>query len=135
MLERVIFAIDNDNDMHSNAKFMRRVDTLRALGKIEPVVLCIGNYEGVLERSYMMLAKDFHHVVDYIENQECVMYVPGDTRQPCTLRYKDGSVVEIGPMKRVDKSEAMLHKGWTYCEGNYYVCGSEKHPESLPSGD
>jgi len=132
MLERIIFAIDNDSDPHVNAKFLRHVDTKRAMMEMHPVELCVGCYKGQLERSYMILAKDFHHVLDYIKNQESIMRVPGDVRQDCVLEFvADGSVVPLGPMRRVDAHVAMMHDAWTYHDGEYYVCGQE-YSESVP---
>jgi hypothetical protein len=135
MLERIIFAIDNDTDAHVVAKFLRHVDTKRAMMQMQPVELCVGCYKGALERSYMVLAKDFHHVADFVKNQESILRVPGDTRQPCVLEYLEGgSVVPLGPMRRVSASEALVQDAWTYYEGSYYVCDSEEHSEGVSAG-
>jgi hypothetical protein len=135
MLERIIFAIDNDMDAHTNAKFLRHVDTKRAMMEMHPMELCIGCYKGQLERSYMILAKDFHHVLDFIQNQESIMRVPGDTRQDCVLEFvESGETVPLGPMRRVSAAIAMLHDAWTYHNGEYYVC-SEECAESVPTGN
>lgn len=126
MLERVIFAIDNDNDTHVVAKFMRHVDTLRAMGKIDPVVQLVGCYKGKLERSYMMRADQFEYVRDYIKGQESILRVPGDVRQPCVLEYLAGSKrVGLGPMREVQASEALQAEAWTYSpvSDKYFVCG------------
>lgn len=126
MLERVIFAIDNDNDTHVVAKFMRHVDTLRAMGKIDPVVQLIGCYRGQLERSYMMRADQFDAVSEYVRNQESILLVPGDTRQPCVLEYLVGNErVPLGPMGEVSASDALQFEAWTYnpSNGKYFVCG------------
>lgn len=134
MLERIIFAIDNDMDAHTNAKFLRHVDTKRAMMYMHPVELCIGCYKGQLERSYMILAKDFHHVLDFIQNQESIMRVPGDTRQGCVLEFlASGEVVPLGPMRRVKAHEAMMHDAWTYYNGGYYVCCEERVKSVPPS--
>ena len=121
-MERVIFAIDNDNDLHVNAKFLRHVDTLRALGKIPEVIPCIGCWEGKLERSYMMLAKDFHHVSDYVKGQEAVLYVPGDVRQPCVLEYRGGMRIRLNQMREISFDEVRKYLGYTYVNGKYFVC-------------
>jgi hypothetical protein len=131
MLERIIFAIDDDNNTYTVAKFLRHVDTKRAMMDMSPVGLCVGCYKGQLERSYMILAKDFHHVADWIKGQESILRVPGDTRQPCVLEYLDtGERVSVGQMRKVSAQEALGQDAWTYFEGNYYVCG-EKHSESV----
>jgi len=126
MLERVIFAIDNDNDTHTVAKFMRHVDTLRAMGKIDSVVQLVGCYKGQLERSYMIRADQFEHVRDYIKGQESILRVPGDVRQPCVLEYLvGGERVSLGPMRQVPASEALQAEAWTYSQeqNKYYICG------------
>lgn len=122
-LEKVVFAIDNNTDTHTVAKFLRHVDTLRAMGKIKPVVQCIGNWEGVLEVSYMMNLKDFDkYVVPYgsVEGQECVLIVAGDTRQPCYLRFPYGSTKNVGPMVEIDGPIG----NWTYvpATNKYFTC-------------
>jgi hypothetical protein len=123
MLERIIFAIDSDSDPHVNAKFLRHVDTQRALGNMSPVSLCMGSYNGVMERSYMVLAKDFQHVQDYVTGQESILRVPGDVRQPCVLEFLgSGERVPLSAMRKVDSKEAMMHDAWTYHDGGYYVC-------------
>ena len=123
MLERVIFAIDNDIDTHVNAKFMRWVDTNRVMGKMGEMDLCIGCYNGVMERSYMILARDLHIVAEYIKGQESVLFIPGDVRQPCHLMYlADGSTLGLEPMVEVPYVDAIQAEGWTYCNGKYFVC-------------
>jgi hypothetical protein len=131
MLERIIFAIDNDQDAHVVAKFLRHVDTKRAMMEMQPVELCVGCYKGALERSYMILAKDFHHVADFIKNQESILRVPGDVRQPCVLEYlATGEKIYVGSMRVVPANEALAQDAWTFYNGSYYVCG-EKHSESV----
>lgn len=129
MLETVVFAIDNGCDVHPQAKFLRYIDTLRAMGKFRGMFApCIGNYRGEMERSYMMLAADFEtHVRNsgYIDKQESILRIPGDVRQPCVLEYlEDGTREALEPMQRVHSNEAHMFQGWTYVEktGAYYVC-------------
>lgn len=124
-MERIIFAIDNDNDPHVNAKFLRLADTLAAMDKIQPVVLCIGSWQGVLERSYMVLAKDFHHFEDYVRYQQAVLHVPSDVRQPCCLSFPSGTRISVGQMVEVEGDEALRSRGWTYVDGKYFVCRTE----------
>ena len=125
-LEKVVFAIDDNWNVHTVAKFLRHVDTLRAMGKIKPVVQCIGNWEGVLEVSYMMNLKDFDkHVVPYgfVEGQEAVLVVAGDTRQPCHIRFPTGHTVSVGPMVEIDGPIG----NWTYvpATNKYFTCKDE----------
>jgi|SRR6056297_3983273 len=128
MLETVIFAIDKSDDVHTQAKFLRHIDTLRAMGKLRGVFAsCIGCYKGDMERSYMMLMVDFDTHVrksGYVDNQESFLRVPGDVRQPCVLEYQDGQVQVLGTLKRIHANERPLYNGWTYVEktGAYYVC-------------
>jgi len=130
MLEYVIFAIDGGQNLHKRKKFMHYVDTSRAMSTISTVHQCIGMWEGKLEVSYMMLAKDYESHVqgrEYVKHQACVMRVPGDTRQPCVLEFTDGTSVSIGVMREVTSEEAMTFPAWTYVEetGKYFVTGEE----------
>lgn len=125
-LEQIIFAIDNDNDPHTVAKFMRHCDTERAMQRMPALVMLIGCYEGKLERSYMIPAMHLDKVKDYIKNQDSILRVPSDTRQPCVLEYMSSGMREgIGPMREVSAQEALQAMAWTYepIEGKYYTCG------------
>lgn len=124
--ERIIFAIDNGQDLHTRKKFLRYVDNLQAMDETSKVSQCIGMWEGELETSYMMLAKDYERLIagrEHVKQQACVMRVPGDTRQPCVLEYPDGSHESIGPMVQVTAGDAMGLGGWTYVEetGKFYT--------------
>lgn len=126
MLNKIIFSIDNDTDVHAVAKFMRHIDTARALNELKgSFIHCISCYDGMLESSYMMDERDYHHIVadtDYIKGQECIMHVPADTRQPCTLESCDKAYsFSIGPMRKVTPVEALQLPSWTYViETNTY---------------
>lgn len=118
MLAMVIFAIDKSSSVHQQAKFLRYVDGLRAMGKlIGGVHQCIGAWGGIIERSYMMNLADFDKYVrhsGFVDAQEAFLHVPGDTRQPCVLEYpSSGSREVIGPMRRVTKPSG---HAWTYVE-------------------
>jgi hypothetical protein len=119
-LNKICFAIDNCSNLHETAKFLRLMDTQRALGKMQgTMVLCIGSYEGLLEPSYIVNEKDFYDIVEpsgYVNEQDCVLEIPGDTRQPCTLKYYDGGTYSVGPMKRVHKDEVPYLNSWTYVQ-------------------
>ena len=126
-LNKVIFAIDNNTDTHTVSKFLRYIDTIRAMHRINgPVVHCIGCWEGILEPSYMMDQIDYDNFVKrsgYVDAQECVMHVPGDTRQPCSLVYPNGVTHSIGVMREVPADEALQATGWTYvmATSKYFV--------------
>lgn len=124
-LEKMIFAIDNDDDVHTVMRFYRKVSQLQARGSFGPMDQCIGSYKGVMERSYMIDARDAAYVVEFITGQESVLHVPADVRQPCTLHYNDMSrkPVSVGPMREVSSVDALSSDAWTYRNGKYYVCG------------
>lgn len=126
-LASVLFAIDNSHNIHQQAKFLRYVDTLRAMGKlVGGVSQCIGSYNDTLERSYMMFLVDFDkHVRNsgFVSKQESFLHVPGDTRQPCVLEYQaSGTREALNPMSEL--SDGYSGMNWTYVEstGKYYVC-------------
>ena len=79
MGEYVIFAIDNDADLHTNAKFLRYMDEREVMGKTKgKMKLCIGSYKGKLERSYIVRWDDFmEHIAEsgYVDNQESVLFL------------------------------------------------------------
>ena len=126
MLNKIIFAIDNNTNTHAVAKFMRHVDTKRALGELQGgLVHCIGYWEGILEPSYMMDERDYRKFVEpmgFTDGQDCILHVPGDTRQPCTLEYSDGSTWTVEPMYEVSKDNALHLNAWTYVQdtGKYF---------------
>jgi len=126
MLEHVIFAIDNGDDLHQQAKFLRHVDTLRSMEKMMGTLYSgIGSYEGNLERCYMMSATDYdRHLAnsEYLRGQGSVLRVPGDTRQPCTLHFKEGEPVSIGTMRQVTDGPI---GDFTYINGKYWECDNE----------
>jgi hypothetical protein len=89
---------------------------------------CIGSYNGVLERSYMMLLVDFDkHVRNsgFVSAQESFLHVPGDTRQPCVLEYQASGVREaLDVMYEITEGHLEVGDNWTYVEetGAYYAC-------------
>lgn len=126
--EKIIFAIDNNNDLHTVAKFMRHIDTCRAMGTLKGnFTQCIGYWEGILEVSYMMNKDDYERLVvtlGYTKDQECVLAVPGDVRQPCSLVSPDlrSFVGNAGKMIEIDGPEG--HNAWTFVPvtGKYFTC-------------
>ena len=127
MLEKVIFAIDNDKDTHAVAKFLRHVDTEQVMGRFGPMQHLIGSYEGVMECSYMIDTRDLPKVQRFIEKQDRVLHVPADTRQPCHLEFireSDWRDMMLGPMREVSHATALTQYAWTYnlATGKYFVC-------------
>lgn len=118
MLNKIIFAIDNDTDVHAVAKFLHHIDVARAVGTLKgSFVPCIGCYDGMMESSYMMDERDYRNLVESIgvtAKQECIMHVPADTRQPCTLEYQEGRTQTIGAMRQVQPHDALGLTAWTY---------------------
>lgn len=127
MLEKVIFAIDNDKDTHAVAKFLRYVDTEQVMGRFGPMQHLIGSYEGVMECSYMIDKRDLPKVQSYIAGQDSVLCVPADTRQPCHLEFirePDQEYIVLGPMREVSDWEALSLDAWTYnlATNKYFMC-------------
>lgn len=126
MLETTVFSIDNAHDFRTMARFMRYVDTHRAMGDFKGTVLsCIGEYKGVMEPSFMMLTIDYDKYIKgsgYLTNQESVLKIPGDSRQPCHLEFKDGTQVILSKSKLGKGKD-----GWTYIlsEDKYFHCEVE----------
>jgi len=126
-LETIIFAIDQGQDLHTRAKFLRHIDTARAMGTLrDGFQIAIGYWEGMLETSYIMSRRDYEKLVLPIgatRDQVCVLAVSGDTRQPCVLEYQDGSTEAVGIMKEVSPNEIHHHSAWTFVEstGKYFT--------------
>jgi hypothetical protein len=131
IFEKVIFAIDGNTDTHIVAKFMRLMDTRRALGDLQGrVVQCIGMWtdgEGRrhMEPSYMVDARDYYQIVKpsgYVDHQECALKVPGDTRKPCTLEFPSGVTFGLKPMREIGGPDGVTD--WTYVieTGRYFTC-------------
>ena len=127
MLEKVIFAIDNDKNTHAVAKFLRHVDTEQTMGRFGPMQHLIGSYEGVMECSYMIDARDLPKVQRFIEYQVSVLHVPADTRQHCHLEFvrdPDQPDMMLERMREVSHDFALTQYAWTYnlATGKYFVC-------------
>ena len=102
-METTVFSIDNANDLHTLSKFLRHIDTQRAMGKLVGAVeLAIGAYQGEMEYSFIMLSVDYNkHVKDsgYVDNQECIMLVSSDIRQPVLLeKIATGERAKLGKL-------------------------------------
>lgn len=134
MGEYVIFAIDNDDDVHTNAKFMRFMDTLDVMGKMRgKMKLCIGSYNDALERSYLVRFDDFFdHIAEsgYVDEQESILVLRDGYhgKTYATLKYefvRDKSEGDefLGVFKSISPYEIGEHRSWTYRSdvGIYFV--------------
>jgi hypothetical protein len=128
-LSKVIFSIDNVSSLHTMATFTRFLDTKRAMDKlVGSVTLCVGSYKGELEPSFMMNEVDFNKFIRgqyWIDDQQNILNVPGDVRQPCTLEYLASGLVEaMHPMREISFDDTKLIGGWTYVSatGKYFTC-------------
>ena len=125
--EKVIFAIDNNTDVHAVAKFMRHIDTCRAMNTLKgSFTQCIGYWDGILEPSYMMDKVDYDKLVlplGFTQGQDCVLVVPGDTRQPCHLEFPNDDPLVVGRMVEISKDEAKTANAWTFVQstGKYFT--------------
>lgn len=123
----VIFAIDNGHDLHQQAKFLRHLDTMRAMGKLSAMPkCCVGYWEGQLERSYILPIDDYRVYVaqhGFVDGQHSVVRV--DDNVNADLMRPDLSVrmFNIGRMHAVSQDVAQVMGAWTYVEeeGRYYA--------------
>ena len=136
-LERIIFSVDNPADPYDLGKALSLLVQMKATLKIDMLVNCIGSYEGYLEPSFMVYAKDFdEHIrgMFFLDGQESIMRIPGDPRQECTLEYLlDGRIEPIGQLKSIP-SPKRSNDAWTYVlsTGRYFTSeakasGTEVH--------
>jgi len=144
MGEYVIFAIDNDDNVHTNAKFLRYVDEREVMGKTKgKMKLCIGSYKGKLERSYIMRWDDFmEHIAEsgYVDKQESILILRDGYygKVYATLKFNSAYNSDwpaeftnvgyddlfLGEFKSVPAHEAQYEEAWTYRPDldTYYVC-------------
>lgn len=110
----VIFSIDNHNDPVVYNQFLNMVHN-HALRK-HNVVGCVGAWQGVTERSFIMHRDDFELIVDadWYAGQEAILWVTECNKQYATLEFADGTKRMIGCMKHVSQAEALAQEGWTY---------------------
>lgn len=132
-LEYVIFSVDDVSDINTYKKALSALDTLRATKMIGNVYMCIGSYKGKLEPSFMVTAHDWDGVVragmsTWMQDQESVLRVPGDERQPCTLTTVSGEhIATLGAMQEYHEgtqNKFSMPEAWTYSikSGRYHVC-------------
>jgi hypothetical protein len=139
MGEYVIFAIDNDDNVHTNAKFLRYVDEREVMGKTKgKMKLCIGSYKGKLERSYIMRWDDFmEHIAEsgYVDKQESILILRDGYygKVYATLKFNNDESkfpnvgyddLFLGEFKSIPSNEAQYEEAWTYRPDldTYYVC-------------
>ena len=128
-MDYVIFAIDNNTDVHTVAKFMRLIDTKRVMGEMSgDMVQCIGNWEGILETSYIMRKDDYTSIVlpaGYTNEQEAVMIAPSSRNQPATIWAADLSEMftALNRVREITAEEATPDVAWTFnmTTGKYFT--------------
>jgi hypothetical protein len=144
MGEYVVFAIDNDGDLHTNAKFLRYIDERVAMQKMKgKMKLCIGSYKGKLERSYIVRWDDFmEHIADsgYVDKQESILILRDgyygvtyatlkfnsayNSDWPAEFSNVGSDDLFLGVFKAIPSNEAQYEEAWTYRPDldTYYVC-------------
>lgn len=128
-LEKVMFSIDKPYDLHYYAKFLYKLSNAVAMGRLKDnVVLCIGGYGGVLGPSFMVSRRDFDGVImedfaRYLKNQECILLISGDPKQPSMLEdLETGRCTIVGSIKEIVTNfkpfTHTLNTGSTYSLGD-----------------
>ena len=122
---KVLFSIDNVNEVNALKMFLKYCDNAAVLGHIKPIQICTGMWEGILETSFLMDEDDFDKRVrgtPFVMNQEAFLHVSGDPRQPCDMEdVASGEFTLLGPMVEVTYAEAIQAQGWTHRAGKYFV--------------
>lgn len=132
-LERIIFSVDDPADIYEYSKALEHLKQLEAMGKLTMIVNCIGSYDGYLEPSFMVYAKEFdQHIrgMFYIQGQQSILRIPGDDRQECTLEFIDGSsdvVLPVGKLRQIPSRLTSSYDAWTYvlATGRYFTTVQE----------
>lgn len=123
----VIFAIDKGADLHQQAKFLRHMDTMRALQKMgASPKCCIGYWEGHLERSYILSIDDYRAYVvqhGWTVQQHSVVLVDDNGNADLMRPDLSARMFNIGRMHKVDADVAGKLEAWTFVEeeGQYYA--------------
>lgn len=137
-LTQVIFSVDNGNDVHGLAKFLRYIDAVRAMNNLRSKpVLCMGMYNGLIEPCIMLSYPDFKDYVlhsGYTDLQESFLLVPGDVRQPCVLVDQSLDVIEsLGPMRKVHFVDLAYFSNWTCVleSGLFFNCDKDKEKDLM----
>jgi len=116
-MDFAIFSIDNWTDLHTQAKFLRHLDTVRAMGNLTgSVIPTIGSYQGHLEPSYVMMAEDFvAHVLEtpYVQNQNSFLWVGVEKQMPFWIKDRKGNVLDSGRLVQ-STYQPLDQDSWTY---------------------
>jgi hypothetical protein len=121
----VIFSIDGQADPLKYTAFVAMIHgDPRMKGNMIPMV---GSWQGVTERSFIMLGIDFATCVlpTWYENQEAVLWITECDKRYATLEFYDGRTEYAGRLRPVTAKEALTQEGWTYRpdQGQYYILG------------
>lgn len=123
----VIFAIDNGSSLHQQAKFLRHLDTMRAMGRLSAFPKCgIGFWEGQLERVYVLPIEDYRIYVaqhGWVDGQHSVVRVDAYDNADLMRPRLEVRMFNIGRMNKVDADVARRLEAWTFVEeeGQYYA--------------
>lgn len=129
-MDFVIFSIDEGHDLHTKAKFLRHMDTLRSMKKLKGnLKLAISSFQGNLEDSYIISMTDFNDHVrnsEYVQRQAFFLNVGGSAGMPYVLVDKFDNIAIKGNLV----STRSLPEGcidWTYRPdmGFYWVSSEE----------
>jgi len=121
MRKYVVFSIDNVTEMRTLKRFLKVVDTAKAMKKMEgDMKLCIGSYKGVMEQSFIMRQDDFEAFVvpnGFVQNQESFLileYGHKDVVYASLLWNESKRHEPIGRMVEVSHKKALRQDAWTY---------------------
>jgi hypothetical protein len=134
-MPKVLFAVDEPQGLRDRARFLRHLDTLRVMGKLQDLPrLAVGHWvdpEGIswLEPSYLMDHKDFEaHVLSsgWCNEQQSFLVVEAERCQlvgnPLSAKHRE-YIYDLGPFRCVGKT--MPSGNWTRFDdtGEYWVAG------------
>ena len=114
-MSRVIFSIDNYHDPHVLAKFLRHMDTQKALGKLcGKFGVLHGSWRGIPELAFECNIKDYANFVipfGVTKNQEVVLVIHSNG-EVVGLSYN--KTTRLGTWTEVPELEAKMSEGYTY---------------------
>ena len=132
-----IFSIDNVENPHALAKFLRYMDTAKNMQNMSGnLIQCIGSYKGKLEVSFILNEHDFNRFVRgkwWVESQESILEVTECNKAYATLVYlADNNRESVGSLKRVASEEAIKKDAWTYRPDlDQYWISVEGNPDTV----
>jgi len=126
----VIFAIDNDKDLHTVAKFTRYLDTQRAVNRLHYAPqIGIGSYQEELEQCYMMDFNDYYKFVElsgYVDEQSSVLVLnprnPRSSTYQGMLHYPNGKTENLGIWTDVSGEAWKCLEAYTVINGRTFAC-------------